>query len=134
MYFGKRESNSQVGKKFAWLFISMLNWQQFHISKFVYHLHLNELKKKKKFKLQIMVGGGQIGRYCHIVKLLCIFIIIIVLLYKINANRKKKKKHIFFCFLEYIFLIIDLAYYDLYKNKSSSLQTYVKVMLIAITT
>ena len=49
-------------------------------------------------------------------------------------TEKKKKKHIFFCFLEYIFLIIDLAYYDLYKNKSSSLQTYVKVMLIAITT
>ena len=55
-------------------------------------------KKKKKFKLQIMVGGGQIGRYCHIVKLLCIFIIIIVLLYKINANRKKKKTHFFSVF------------------------------------
>ena len=55
-------------------------------------------KKKKKFKLQIMVGGGQIGRYCHIVKLLCIFIIIIVLLYKINANRKKKKNTFFSVF------------------------------------
>ena len=45
------------------------------------------------------------------------------------------KIHIFLIsFLEYIFLIIDLAYYDLYKNKISSMQTYFKVMLIAITT